>query len=174
VNLTIKFLESDSDGRIKELTKECDEDFYPKLSYRGESLKSMDAVSETDLGIDPYYNKMIKTNRIVAACDPSGHIVGYMAYKEGFDIDDGLVERPSVNYVTTICVGKKYRKNGICRRLYEFVIENSKNDVLVRTWSENTSHIKVIEKIGFTQGPIFINHRGEGVDTLYFNYACKI
>lgn len=40
--------------------------------------------------------------------------------------------------------------------------------IFTRTWATNAAHFRVLEKLGFSQCARLKNHRGEGMDTVYF------
>ena len=77
------------------------------------------------------------------------------------------------NYITTICVEKKHREKGVSSLLYEAVFyrlpHELKCDVVSsRTWSTNSKHIKLLQKLGFMIVHRVEDDRGAGIATVYW------
>jgi ribosomal protein S18 acetylase RimI-like enzyme len=170
---------------IKNLIVMCDEDFIPPLSYRGDTVEILaEMVMNEKKDYEPYFKKVSAQNNIIAYCGDK--VVAFMSFKHDVPHDhlssvakDGDV----VNYVTTICVDKSFRRHGIAGCFYDF-IENKKGDlpkemcgdcVATRTWHTNESHITLLDKRGYCLAQKLIGDRinnktGEKIDTVYY---CK-
>jgi ribosomal protein S18 acetylase RimI-like enzyme len=168
---------------IKNLIVICDEEFIPPLSYRENAVAPIAKMHVHEKDCESYFEIISVQNNIVAYCNDK--IVAFMSFRhnESHDHFDGVVrDGDVVNYVSTICVDKNFRRYGIANRLYDF-IENKNNGlprgvygecVATRTWHTNESHIKLLDKRGYCLTDTLLNDRisnaGEKIDTVYF---CK-
>ncbi|WP_027109255.1 GNAT family N-acetyltransferase [Lacticigenium naphthae] len=164
-----------SSDQIKELLFCCDEEFFPSLSSRTSSTQSTLAQNEGDQPNDgplTYFQAMIKQNFIIAV--ESEELVGFLSYIDGYqnDVFEGHVLNDTNMYVSTICVNKDYRGQRIAHRLYdaleEVITSSGEGYISTRTWSTNTSHLKILEKRSFDIIETLKDHRGKGIDTSYF------
>lgn len=160
--------------QIKALVFACDQEFYPPLSSRTSStqshLNTSDSVKED--GPLTYYEEIKKQSFIVAVEDSK--LIGFLTYIQDYQQAVFAEYCPGCNnhYVTTICVTKANRGQKISHQLYEELEKQTASTinsvVSTRTWSENYSHINVLEKRDYQMIYQLNNHRGEGIHTLYF------
>jgi ribosomal protein S18 acetylase RimI-like enzyme len=157
---------------IWEILCECDKEFIPALSSRESSYQSNLQV-EDNLDVLPhlYYEEIIKQHFILAVDDEK--VIGFMTFKSNYRCQELKDFTPS-NYITTICVKKEYRNKGITGVFYKIIqsaqmpTEVRMPYISTRTWSLNHAHIHILESIGFEESERLMNHRGDGVDTIYF------
>lgn len=161
---------------VWEILCECDQEFIPSLSARESSFQNnlqLEGISNQEVIPKSYYKEMIKQHFILAVDQQNGKVVGFMTFKSDYQCEELNNYSPSV-YITTICVTKEYRNKNITRKFYELVqsdqIIASVNmpNVTTRTWSSNHSHIHILETIGFEVSERLPDHRGVGIDTIYF------
>ena len=95
-------------------------------------------------------------------------LAGFMAFR--FDLTNELIgpeTLPNI-YATTSVVHPDYRGQGLMNKMYRTMIGGyPQRAVYTRTWSGNLSHLKVAQRLGFTQLCCLKDHRGPGVDTVY-------
>ncbi|MGH3764416.1 MAG: GNAT family N-acetyltransferase [Pseudonocardiaceae bacterium] len=73
-------------------------------------------------------------------------------------------------YVSTIAVFPAMRGHGYARLLYQELFklpETLPAWILLRTWSTNSGHLRLLYSLGFTVVLTIPDDRGPGVDTLY-------
>jgi len=46
----------------------------------------------------------------------------------------------------------------------------SYSNIVTRTWSTNISHSNLLHKLSFKEIKHIINHRGNGINTVYYRY----
>ncbi|MDD3957251.1 MAG: GNAT family N-acetyltransferase [Candidatus Izemoplasmatales bacterium] len=149
----------------------CDNEFYPSLSSRENTSQSqLNSHDHKNKKPFSYFSSLLEQCFICAYDDEN--MIGFLSFipKYSSDIyrDIGLS-----NYVSTICVDTKYRGLGITYKLYDFLFSKIPNQyclsyVTTRTWSLNDYHIKALHKMRFVIHATLKNHRGQGIDTVYF------
>lgn len=158
------------------ILKSCDHEFYPPLSSREKSTQMNLKTFFRDVESNPplkYYENMIKQKFLLAFDEEK--LVGFMTFIYDYksDIYAEKTQDAMNFYITTICVDKMYRKKGICNLLYDALEDLHKNNsiksyISTRTWSENNSHIAILDKRGYERHKVIEDDRGIGVDTIYF------
>ncbi|MFD1019822.1 GNAT family N-acetyltransferase [Thalassobacillus hwangdonensis] len=177
MDITIEYtttLGEDEKKRVWEILCECDKEFVPPLSARENSAEN-ELLGEGAEDAEPveHFEEMIEENFLLAKDQASGEVVGFLTFRNGYECHELRNHAPS-NYITTICVTKTYRNNGITKRFYHHMNKENLPEqahasyVTTRTWNGNGAHIKVLETIGFEVAERLENHRGEGIDTIYF------
>lgn len=178
MNIEYKFYLSIDDEHIKnqlwEILCECDKEFFPPLSSRESSYQNIlnNIDLKTDIQPHSYFNEMLNQLFVLAFEKDTYNVVGFLSFKHNYESEELKGFSPS-NYITTSCIRKKHRNQKIGKNMYLF-FENeiSKNLKLPfitrRTWSTNLNQIHIFGKIGFENVNTLINHRGEGVHTIYF------
>lgn len=75
-------------------------------------------------------------------------------------------------YLSTVAVVPSARRSEAARALYGELIEHSEQSgdvaVVTHTWSTNTGHLGLLDELGFKVALRVADHRGPGVDTVYF------
>ncbi len=184
-NLEIKFAESsltESEWNdIWDILCDCDNEFVPPLSSRNSSTQSNLIIGgqdeQTDVKAEPYvYFEGIKNQKFILA-EIEGRVVGFLTFRINYSCD-ALQDFGVSNYITTLCVDKKHRKQGILSRMYDHM-ENELPEgvrcskVSTRTWSRNNAHIGMLMKRGYSVLKTLADDRGPGIDTLYFGIDLK-
>lgn len=159
---------------VWEILCECDRDFYPRLSLRNSSsqkdLKGNEAESTADNKPTVYYEEMIKQYFILAY--DGEEVVGFMTFKQDYTCE-ALEDFGVSLYITTVCVRKACRGQGIMKDLYRVMEQDvpgrcNCNRISTRTWSLNDAQIHELTKRGYEKLAVLENDRGPGVDTVYF------
>ena len=151
---------------IQALLVLADKEFIPPLSSRGSStqqnLTSTQAVSE---GAKAYYEAMSTQPVVVAVED--GRCYGFMAFKKDY-ICEYYDKTPNL-YASTCVVHPDARGKGLMRGFYQTMIDLFPDcNIYTRTWHTNIPHLKVLEKLGFSLLVQLPDHRGPGMDTVYY------
>ena len=175
-SFSFEFLERVEEGslklQIRNLLFSCADEFVPSLFTRKSPLEADPGGGEGAGSIQEYAKEMLSQSFLVCR-DPAGRLAGFMSFRR-------LSEHPEVffagdiNYISTICVQPEYRRKGLLRRFYDLMVEDSplfRPVLATRTWSTNTPHIRVLEDKGFSLTSRKKDHRGPGIDTVYYAKA---
>ena len=151
---------------IQALLVLADKEFIPPLSSRGSStqqnLSSADTVSD---GAKAYYEAM-STQPVVVAVE-NGRCYGFMAFKKDYACE--YYDKTPNLYASTCVVHSDARGKGLMRGFYQTMIDLFPDrNIYTRTWHTNIPHLKVLEKLGFSLLVRLPNHRGPGMDTVYY------
>lgn len=151
--------------QIRELLILADKEFIPPLSARSSSTqKDLSGTQDTG-GIDDYFAAMA-TQPVVLALEET-QVLGFMAFKENYTCDQ-ISEVPNL-YASTCVVHPQGRGKGLMTGFYrEMIRQFPGRSIYTRTWGTNAAHFRVLEKLGFCEYTRLKNHRGEGMDTVYF------
>lgn len=178
--MEIKYFSKITEEKLKDaiwnLLVECDQEFYPSLSSRESSSQTVLSGSNALTPLPySYFNTMIK-QQFICLFD-QGQLIAFMTFIHGFEMNQ-LEKYGMTNYVTTICITHPYRGQGITTKLYDYLFRNLPSTihlpyVATRTWKQNTRHIQVLKKLGFHEALVLPNHRGEGIDTIYYAKEVK-
>ena len=154
------------------LLAEADEEFVPPLSSRNSSTQQN--LSETVKGdsIAQYFDQL-KTQRFAAVFE-DGALIGFVSYRENYTCPEIPSEELPNIYLSTLVVSPKARGKGVTTALYRHLFDAYQNvNIFTRTWSSNYAHIKILGKYGFDLTHTLKNHRGNGIDTVYFKKPAK-
>lgn len=156
---------------VRALLLSVSNEFVPPLTDRSVSHEKnfLESVDPGE-GFEMYMMQKMSESCLIASID--GTKAGLLTFKRHFGADWVMEWCPS-NYIVTVGVFPKFRRNGLTKLMYENI---GKIDVavqpefdLVRTWSTNDAHIALLGSIGFSEVLRLENHRGQGVDTVYFS-----
>ncbi len=152
---------------IKNFLVMADREFIPPLSSRGSSTQADLSCSAGSDGITDYFHSMASQPVIVAVED--GRCLGFMAFKLDHTCEQiGPDTFPNL-YASTCVVHPDTRGRGLMRGFYETMIDLfPQRSLYTRTWHTNYAHLKVLDKLGFSEIARLPNHRGPGMDTVYF------
>jgi hypothetical protein len=76
-----------------------------------------------------------------------------------------------LKYFETVADCGYARGKGLMKGFYQVMIDLFPNcSIYTRTWHTNISHLKVLDKLGFSLLIRLPDHRGPGMDTVYY---CK-
>ena len=153
---------------IQDFLVMADKEFFPPLSSRGSStqtdLQNADTVSD---GAKAYYEAMSIQPVIVAVED--GRCFGFMAFKKDYTCE--YYDKTPNLYASTCVVHPDARGKGLMRGFYQTMIDLFPLcSIYTRTWHTNTPHLKVLDRLGFRLIAQLKDHRGPGLDTVYY---CK-
>ena len=152
--------------QVLEMLREADGDFVPPLSSR--SSAAQQTLSETaprSNGVQEYFSEL-QTQRFAAVYE-NGRVVAFVSWKEDYTCEY-MKKLPNI-YISTLIVRPQIRGKGVTTALYKKLFSHYKDrHIFTRTWSTNHAHIRVLEKYGFSLLQILPNHRGNGIDTVYF------
>lgn len=156
---------SDYASQIRQLLVLADKEFIPPLSARSSTVQASLSGSSSAGSIDAYYIAM-QTQPVIIALE-DGHAAGFMAFC--FDHTCQQISRTPNLYASTCVVHPDHRGKGLMRKFYEeLFIRFPQRFVFTRTWSTNMSHLHVLERLGFSECARLKDHRGKGLDTVYF------
>ena len=159
---------------VWEILCECDQEFLPSLSSRESSSQKILGGLEAPKTLLPYrYFEVMKTQNYIITLDESCDVTGFMTFIHKYACEE-LADIGISNYITTICVKKSHRNQGLLKQMYGYIEKDLPNSyklpyVSTRTWSTNTHHLAALHSLGFTEAYKLKNHRGEGIDTIYFS-----
>jgi ribosomal protein S18 acetylase RimI-like enzyme len=163
-----KFVKCD----IWRLLCEADTEFYPPLSVRDAENVIFDDKNQINPTGKPYVFYHEVMNQVIFVAVDKNHIRGFLAFEVDYLNEDIKTYRNmSTWYVNALVVDNEYRRKGIASRLYEALEEYANgrtNDIYTRTWSKNISHIDLVKKRGYELVIRLVDHRGSGIDTVYF------
>ena len=171
-------LTQEEKNQIWEILCECDEEFYPRLSARESSSQKqlvVDGGKEKTLPVS-YFNEMIAQEFLVAL--EGDRMVGFMTFKPDYWCE-ALEDFGRSLYITTVCVRKECRGKGVMKELYGVMERKMPKKyqcerVSTRTWSLNEAQLHELDKRGYRRLAVLKNHRGCGVDTVYFGLVCGL
>ena len=153
---------------IYNMLVEGDEEFVPPLSSRSSSVQSgfSNSVKAED-GIKSYFEEMKKQCFMIA--EENGVLLAFVSYRENYFNDViSEAELPDI-YISTLMVKPEGRGKGLTKKMYATLFEHYANaNIFTRTWSTNTAHIKILSGFGFEILHTVKDHRGKGIDTVYF------
>ncbi len=143
---------------VEFLIEKYEGEFVPPLSERPSAGGGLEGGS-----LREYISSLLSAKVLAAKKD--GRVIGCLCYKMQML---PFVSKP-VPLVSTVIVEKPFRSAGVGRALYQKAISENK-ELYVRTWNTNTNHIKLLESLGFQEVYRIENHRGKGIDTVYWRY----
>lgn len=154
--------------QIFEMLTASDREFVPPLSSRNsttqQELSSGDSCPD---GIRQYYTQL-QTQKVMAAIEGE-RLLAFVSYIENY-VSGPITEADTPNiYLSTLVMRPEARGKGLTKKLYARLFDAYKpNPVFTRTWSTNVPHLRILDGFGFTTIKTLKDHRGPGVDTVYF------
>ena len=142
-------------------------DFVPPIDLRSSTTQAV--LTDTAPGVEGSYLADLGRQANLLAHADGGRLVGLLSFASPF-VDARFEICGECTYVTTVAVSRGYRRQGIARVLYEALFglpEARSRSILLRTWSGNAEHLKLLHSLGFGQLARLTDDRGPGVDTLY-------
>lgn len=155
---------------IRELLVLTDDEFHPPLSGRDGPTQTSDLDAERNDAIDDYHEEVMEQPFILALADDQ--VVGFLAFRHEYETSELGDYAPS-NYASTLVVHPDHRRQGYARQMYDLLLtdlpEAYQNQyVTTRTWSENDSHLTLLDELGFQNLTTIEDDRGEGIHTVYY------
>lgn len=169
--VTIRYeerLRGNARSAVYALLTSCDYDFVPPLSQRTSThqgnLAPQSGAHSND-GVQAYFDEMSRQPFFLAWDGDA--LVGFLAYIPNYECPP-YITLPS-NYVTTVCVERDVRGQGIGSALYEALESRlAGQPITIRTWSTNASQNSLLVGRGYRALAVLPNDRGPGVDTVYY------
>lgn len=168
--MDIQILQWEEQSRIYpevlEMLEAADGDFVPPLSSRSSSTqKDLSGNAKRETGVQEYFQQL-KEQRFAAVFDRE-RLIAFVSYRENYTCPE-IGELPNI-YLSTLIVRPEARGRGVTTALYGVLFDRYKDrSIFTRTWSANAAHIKVLMKYGFSVIRVLPDHRGPGIDTVYF------
>ena len=168
--MEIKILKTDEQYKyydeILKMLIDGDDEFVPPLSARTSTTQSnLASGNKSEDGILNYFEEM-KKQRIMIATE-NDTLLAFVSFKENYTNNEIKVV-PNI-YLSTLIVKSDARGKGLTTKMYSILFEEYKDvNIFTRTWSTNTAHIKILSKFNFDTLCTLKNHRGNGIDTVYF------
>lgn len=140
-------------------------EFVPPLTSRHHttqvSLRGLD-----DRGGDDYLVEMTRQDNLLLR--ERGRLEAFLSFRNDH-VEPRLPEIAECTYVSTVAVRPASRRHGYARQLYEalFKLPDVARDVVLRTWSTNAGHLRLLGSLGFVVLLTLPDDRGDGIDTLY-------
>ncbi len=145
-----------------------DDEFVPPLSARRSTTEAdLNAVQKQSDGILSYFEELKKQRLMVAT--ENNKLVAFVSFKENYTNDEIKEEDVPNIYLSTLIVKPEGRGKGLTQKMYQSLFKEYENvNIFTRTWSTNAAHIKILSKFDFDTLCVLENHRGAGIDTVYF------
>lgn len=157
---------------IQGLLAMADKEFYPPLSQRGSSTQGDLSGGQSHGGIRDYYESM-KLQPVILAVE-DGKCLGFMAFRLDHSCDQIGPEFLPNLYASTCVVHPCTRGRGLMKSFYREMIRlYPERFVCTRTWHTNGAHIHILDTFGFREIARLKDHRGPGLDTVYFARSPK-
>jgi ribosomal protein S18 acetylase RimI-like enzyme len=158
-------------GSVRHLLATVDREFVPPLSSRSDTVSMESPASKP--GLDAYLEAMREELWLLA--QRGGAVVGLLSFRHALANRPLAAYAPSL-YATTLAVAPAARRTGVARTLYDALerqaLERRVPYVTTRTWSTNTSHLRLLDERGFVVVDRTPDDRGGGIGTLYL--ACAV
>lgn len=156
--------------QILEMLTASDREFVPPLSARSSTTQqNLSAGEGSPEGIRQYYDQL-QTQKVMAALEGE-RLLAFVSYIENYT--GGPVEQadtPNI-YLSTLVMRPEARGKGLTKKLYAHLFEAYQPaPVFTRTWHTNAAHIRILDFFGFETLAVLKDHRGAGIDTVYFRY----
>lgn len=154
--------------RIWDILVQADDEFVPPLSERETTMqKNFNTTKSKDVkGPKEYFDALMNQSFLLA--EKEEEVVAFMSYIPNHRLVIGKRKENVVNYVSTIIVDKAHRSQGLTQLLYQKLFETESGHIATRTWSTNTAHLYILDKLGFKNVYTIKNDRGNGIDTVYY------
>ena len=167
LTLALKLTDENLLRQLRSLLILGDKEFIPPLSSRSSTTQQGLGEAKSQGGIDLYFEEM-KTQSFVLALE-GDTLCGFMSFR--IDHKGAHIDKEKNLYASTSIVHPDFRGRGLMRAFYtEMIRAFPDTPIYTRTWHENLGHLKVLDRLGFTQIAFLENDRGEGIHTVYY---CK-
>lgn len=151
--------------QIRQLMIAGDKEFIPPLSSRSSPTQASLQPGEGG-SVEPYLQDMLK-QRFVLAMEGQT-VAGFMSYKTDYQSEE-VKELPNL-YASTCIVGEAFRGRGMMLSFYQAMLARyPQAHLYTRTWGTHYGHLKVLDKLGAKCFVRLPDHRGPGIDTVYYH-----
>ena len=155
---------------IWQVLVECDKDFVPPLSSRSGTTAKTLSTEGLWGGPTSYFDEVMQQYNLLAHY--KGELAGLLSLIPHHEDTDLLADWSPSTYISTIAILPPYRRHGLGKALYESVFALSPDlaspYVTLRSWSTNVGNLDLLAELDFTEVVRLPDHRGPGVDTIYF------
>lgn len=151
---------------LRLLVEEMSEEFIPPLMARS-------GTTQIPLKVDGdgkstcYFDELLMQHNLLLI--ENDELQGFLSFRTSHR-DIRLPEIGICIYISTIAVLSAARGHGFARLLYRKIFDLPETFpawVLLRTWSTNTGHLRLLHSLGFELLLTVPDDRSTGVDTLY-------
>lgn len=157
--------------QILEMLTGSDREFVPPLSARSSTTQqNLSDGKSCPEGIRQYYTQL-QTQKVMAAVE-GDRLLAFVSYIENYT--GGPVTQADIPniYLSTLVMRPEARGKGLTKKLYAQLFDAYKPaPVFTRTWSTNAAHIRILDYFGFATIAVLKDHRGPGIDTVYFKLS---
>ena len=145
---------------------EVSEEFVPSLTARsGTTQIALKNVTKNEP--DCYFDEILMQHNLLVI--ENDQLLGFLSFRASH-CDVRLPKIGICVYISTIAIIPAARGRGFARLLYRELFELPKTLpawVLLRTWSTNTGHLRLLHSLKFAILLTVPGDRGIGIDTLY-------
>ena len=152
--------------KLELLVEEVSDEFVPPLTTRSSTTQAA-LKSSSDSESSSYFDEMLMQHNLLLV--ESNLLLGFLSFRASHR-DARLPQIGVCIYVSTISVRPVVRGRGLARQLYQKLFELPETLpewVLLRTWSTNMHHIRLLDNLGFKLLLTVPDDRDPGVDTVY-------
>jgi ribosomal protein S18 acetylase RimI-like enzyme len=151
---------------LRSLVEHVSDEFVPPLTTRSSTTQAaLKDISGNES--NSYFDEMLMQHSLLLMeCD---QLQGFLSFRVSH-CDARLPQIGSCMYVSTISVRPAARGRGLARLLYQKLFGLPKTLpvwILLRTWSTNTDHLRLLDTLGFELLFTVPNDRSFGIDTVY-------
>ena len=154
--------------QILEMLAESDKEFVPPLSSRSSTTQQdLSSGGVCPEGVLQYYNQL-QTQKVMAAVE-GDRLLTFVSYIENY-VSGPITQADTPNiYLSTLVMRPEARGKGLTKKLYAYLFDAYRPaPIFTRTWSTNIPHIRILDYFGFETLQVLPDHRGPGIDTVYF------
>lgn len=151
------------------LVEEVSAEFIPPLTTRSGTTQ-IPLKGDVDQESSSYFDEMLMQHNLLLI--KSNQLQGFLSFRTSHR-DVRLPEIGICMYISTIAILPAARGRGFARLLYRKLLELPETLpawVLLRTWSTNTGHLRLLYSLGFELLLTVPDDRGIGVHTLYLGH----
>ncbi len=149
-------------GTLIDFMELVDHEFVPPLSLRPGGI------------YDRISGSLAKADSNFLIVESNGRVVGAVGYRKNWNGIEKVLEEA---YISFIAVHPGYRGQNIARLLDRALAQKLGPDgmtyVNVTTWSTNPGAYRMYQQFGYVVSKTLKDHRGPGVDTIYFRKSLK-
>lgn len=149
------------------LFAEIADDFVPPLTSREGTTQSDLREHGNEAPGGAYLEDMLQQDLLM--CRRKDELAGFLSFRNGHS-DPRYADLCPCLYVSTVAVRHHHRRHGIAAALYQELFDlpaSLPGWIVLRTWSTNTGHLRLLDSLGFATILRLRDDRGPGVDTLY-------
>lgn len=176
MNYSILFLDKltkEFEKKVWDILVICDNDFTPPLSSRTSTTQvdDFDGNSLSEAHLKQFFEELKEQPFLLVLDNNNKDVIGFLSFKHNYI--NHYISEEATNYITLTCVLPNYRNKGIGYFLHLYLESDIPHHYKMKYISQRTSSInyhqlRVYEKAGYKLVSKIENHRGCGIDTLYY------